>query len=773
MNVYPNQQLVFDLGAIATENSGETPSCIVRNPLTGHIANVFNSCNVTSLNNLILKPKDSINGNFTLELGFLKVPSTSDSNITLQLISLDGVTTIGDTSEIPLPPTNAPRLMNPNNVVYTRLYSNPGDVSEVSFVIRPSRQAISMTTQIYVYFPNYYSDKLGYRNIWCTANDLPLACLIMRSRILHFATFPREIPVGNSVTIKIYGIMTPIVPVPVGSIFIGIDDDHDTSQLVEYIEIKDLASIPYQNNPLPIHAFVASTKIIREKADYSISFITDLSGVKTNTIISIDFPDRFGNTLRGQQGPTVLISRTGSEASIEVHTISFGSRFKIILPIDLDPITSYTLTIKGIANPDYQTCNMDKPTLIIASKDQSAAVVRTVPALWDGELIDYLQNPKLKTLILTDVNGTILTNLTLSTGTFSQEIRIAPPNGEAFNSEIAFSTTENRVNLLPSILTGKRGASYLSFRVGVPIDFSPQTVLITFEQDESSIYQIYSPLPHLEVTLVNNKKNILPTPPINIMRGGTSIPYVWLLDKMGLVPFTGLQISALINDAEDSPLSFVGSSVVLFDQTAPQGGFTFALASDADPNTPPSFSLSLSGRDLPSYQLENSEITVTVIDPIEAAPTLNKLLIPNNYAPTRQEVIINIDQSASVYWYIVYQNKLSTTDCQVIRDIYHSGVQFDALSDTQDQYGVLYVYNENEDHRFEIDNLVSNQAYSFILCLVNQMDAISSVSGSFSTMNNQASLSLLTLNFDGPINRNQLTSVVCLFNRDLQLDNLE
>jgi len=568
--------------------------------------------------------------------------------------------------------------------------------------------------------------------------------------------------------------MTPVVPVPAGSIFIGIDNDQDPSQLVEHLEIKDLPSIPYLNNPLPIINFIASTQIIREKADYLISFTTDLSGVKTNTIIAIDFPDRFGNTLRGQQGPTVLISRTGSAASIEIHTVSFGSRFKIALPIDLDPMTSYTLTLKRIANSDYQTCNVDRPTLIIASPDQTTATFRTVPTLWDGAIIDYMQSPKLKTLILTDVNGSILTNLTLSTGTFSQEIRITPPKGEAFNSEIAFSTTENRVTLSPSILIAKRGSSYLSFRVGVPIDFSPQTILITFEQDESSIYQIYSPLPHLEVTLINNKKNILPTPPIKMMRGGTSIPYFWQLDQLGMTPYTGLQINASINDAENSPLSLKGSSsVISFDSSVSRGGFTFALASDVDANNPPSFTLTLSGTDLPSYQLESSEVTVTVIDPIETAPTLNRLLIPSNYAPTRQEVTINVDQSASVFWYIAYQNKLSTTDCNVIRDNYNSGVQFDALSDTQDQYGVLYVYNENEDYRFEIDNLVSNQAYSFIICLVNQMDAISSVSGTFSTMNNQASLDLLTLTFDSPINRNQLTSLVCLFNRDLQLDNLK
>jgi len=669
--------------------------------------------------------------------------------------------------------TSAQSTIPSTFVTYNRLYSNPGDVAEISFTMKPSVQSISLKSQVYVYFPSYYSPKLGYKNLWCTANDLPLTCSVIRSRVLNFASFPVTVKTGSAVVIKVYGVVTPTVPVPAQTLFIAMDNDLNMDQLVEYAEVNDIASIPYTSRPLQIHDFFASTTVIRDAADYSIIFTTDLDGVKANTIIAIDFPDRFGNTLRGQQGPTVFISRTGSKLGTEVQTISFGSRFKITLPITLDPQTSYTFRVKSVVNPDYPTCGMDRPMFIIANSDETAAKYRTLPATWNGQLIDYLANPNLKTLSMTDINGSVLTNITLSVGTYSQEIRIVPPNNESFNSEITFATTTNDVTLLPAILTAVRGASYLSFRVGVPLDFTAQTVLLTFSKDESSIYQVYSPLPHLELTFTNTLINTIPTPPISIMKGGKSLLYEWKLDDLGIIPYTDLSITAKINNKDSSPLSIVNKTKITFTPDSPSGGFIFALNADADASDPPSFTLSLSGTDASMYKLESTQVIVTVTSPNDQAPVLNNLVIPQNYAPTRQLVTVNVDQSVSLYWYIAIQNNLVTSDCSTIISTYQAGTQYDSLSGKQDQYGALYLYNANQDYDFIISNLVSNQAYSFILCLENQLAHISSVTGSFTTMNNQATLDLVTIKFSDDINRNQLTSILCFFNQELQLPNLK
>lgn len=766
--IYSDQDLVFDLGAIANDNVGESPLCVVRDAVTGDASNAFDSCDVSNLNGVVLNSKDSTYGDFVLELGFLQVPTASEPGVSASLISVDGVTSIANIAEIPLPNTTQAPVMSSSSATINRLYSNPGDVADLSITITPSVNALNISSQVYVYFPYYYSEKLGYKNIWCTANDLPVTCSILRSRLLMFTSFTPSISVGSSVTLRIYGILTPVVPVPPSTIFIALDQDADPSTISEYIQVTDQASVAYTANPLSISTFTISTNRIRQQADYTFSLTTDSNGIKANQIISIDFPDRFGPGLQGEEGPIVLISKTGDTVTTQVQTIAFGSRFKIILPLNLDPQTSYTFTIKAIDNPDYLTCQMDRPLLTVTNTAESQVSLRTVPALWNGPYVNYIPDPSQKTLSWEDVNGQPLTELTITVGTFSSEIRIAPPAGEYFNSDISFSTSQNDITLYPPILTAVQGAPYVSLRVGAPIDAVPRTLLVKFIKDESWIADIYSPLPKLQVTL-STQQLVLPIAPLRIMRGGISLPYQWQLDTLNMIPETELQIIAQIADAGSSTLSLVGSSSLEFTPDMPTGGFTFVLSADAV--DAPSFTLSLAGTDANSYTLASNQVNVTILDPIDQAPIVNTLSVPNLFAPTRQQVTINLDQMATVYWYVA--TSLSTTDCSVIESNYKQGVGGDYLSNTQDQYGVFYIFNETQDYVDEIDNLVSGVLYSYVMCFVNQLGYTDSKMGTFQTQDNGAVEYLVTLKFNYPINRDQLASVVCVFNRDLQLPNLK
>ena len=775
VTIYAGQTIVFDLGGIAAANVGQKPNCLVYNYATSSISNDFSSCDVSDLTELTLSPKVSASGIYTLVIDFLYVPSSAGpTGISATVYAIDGATIVTQSSAAtPLAlPTATTAVVTPStNVVLTRLYSNPGNVAEVVLNIKPSVKAIGQTSYMYMYFPTYYSDNLGYENIWCTAADLPVSCFVTGPRLIMLTSFPIDIAVGTNVQIKIYGVITPVVPTPVGKIFIGIDDDQDMFTLVEQIEVNDLAS----NSGIPITLYVDSyaltTYKIRETADHTLSFTTDAIGIRANKIIAFDFPDRYGGILGGQTGPVINIQKTGDATITSVQSTSFGSRFKVTLPLNLDPLTSYTFVLKSIDNPEQPVCNMDRLMIIVTDQTQAAAASRTAPNVWNVPSITFLADASLRTLDWADVNGNTLSSISLSIGIYSQVIRIIPPTGENFNDQITFSSSDTTVTILSSSLIANRGSPYLSLRVAAPITAVPQIILFRFSKEETSSQNVYSELPKLQLILTNTKTT-LPVYRVRIAKGGTSLPYQWNLASLNLIPQSELKIEASIVSPTLSALTVVGASSLSFGPTQTLQGFVFDLASTADPLAPPSFVLSVSGDDSPNYQFKTTTIVVEVLTPPAAAPVLSDLTIAA-YSPTQETFSFNIDQMASVFWHVAYKDEI-ITDCLRVRAKYNEGFTYDSTSAIQAQYGVFYVYNETIKNSYQITNLLSNRVYSYILCPSNQLDVMGgSAQGTFTTQDNNASPYQIILKFSQSITQSQLTSLVCLFNTELQLPNLK
>jgi len=131
---------------------------------------------------------------------------------------------------------------------------------------------------------------------------------------------------------------------------------------------------------------------------------------------------------------------------------------------------------------------------------------------------------------------------------------------------------------------------------------------------------------------------------------------------------------------------------------------------------------------------------------------------------------LTLDQMASVYWHVAYENLLSTTTCARVRALYNQGTTYDSSSSTQAQYGVFYIYDETAISSQIISNLLSNEVYSYVLCPANQLDMMgTATTGTFTTSDNTARPDQVTITFTKPITRNQLTILVCLFNTELQV----
>jgi len=259
---------------------------------------------------------------------------------------------------------------------------------------------------------------------------------------------------------------------------------------------------------------------------------------------------------------------------------------------------------------------------------------------------------------------------------------------------------------------------------------------------------------------------------LRIMKGGTSLPYRWELDTLNLIPNSELKIQATITAAALSPLSIQGASSLTFGPDAQKLGLTFLLSKVADATDPPSFTLSIGGEDSANYGFAVSPtlITVDVLPAATDPPQVLTLGVTSAYAPTQQQMELTLDQMASVYWHVAYENLLTFTTCEKVRALYNQGTVYDSSSSTQAQYGVFYVYDENVASTQVISNLLSNQVYSYILCPANQLANLgTATTGTFTTADNTARLDKVTVAFTKAITRAQLKILVCLFQTELQV----
>ena len=782
MILYSQQKIVFKLDDIANANSGETPSCVVLDAATNQVSNIFGNCLASDLTQLTLQPKVSASGSFIIQLGFIGTPTSSATGVSAQITGVDGNTAVATTeasATVLLPTPSTSTLIPGGNAVISRLYSDPGSVSQVTLTLIPSVNPILLSTNVYIYFPSYYSEKLGYKNIWCTANGLPTSCFIIASRLLRVTSFPQNTTVGESVTITIYGIMTPQVPTQPSNIFIGIADNEGTSTLTEQAEVSDIASASTSSSALFITNSSLTDIYMREKSNFTFSFTTDKVGLATGKVLAVDFPDQYGNILDGKAGPMVSILVSDGSLLAEVQSVAYGSQVQFTIPINLNPLTLYTFRVEQIDNPDYPVCKLDRPLISILDSTRTHAAYRTTSNIWDTAPIIYTANPDLQTLNWVTPSGQSIDTITLSMGMYSSEIWIVPPSGQNYKRDVTFIPSEEDLTYQPETLTAEQGASYLSFRIGAPITASPRVILLSLDKTEDSDSNVYSKLPRLKIIL-NNNPSTIPVGPIKIVRGGVSLPYLWDLSALNIAPQAELKIKATILGQANASISTIpilsalGPSTLVLTSSAPSGGITFELKDNVDAANPPSFNLSLGGQDMRNYQLNSTLVQIQVLEPNTTAPVLSGLSIKKGSGPTKRAFAFQVDQMTSVYWHVAYKSKLSTFDCLRIRQKYEEGFTFESTNANQDQYGVFYVYNENQTTTFEIGNLLTSQQYSYILCPINQLDSVgSSIIGVFETQDNQARLFEVIIGFSQSITRDQLTELVCLFSTELQLPNLK
>ena len=782
--IAPQQKIRFNLGDIAMANIGFEPICYVMDPLTGLQSTIFKSCDSKVLTKLELSVKKEVVGSFKLVLPFVTVPSNSaPAGITAAVVAFDGVTRVSRSDPArPLFLSLAPKeaLFPGVNLEIVRKYSDVGTVGEYTFKIRSARMKVELESYLYLYFPSYYSPNLGYDNLYCSANGFRVACFNTEPHLIRLTSFPAEVEIGELLEVNIYGIIVPdVTSDKLQRLFIALDDDADYSEVVEHGKIMD--EIPDSTVPDPqlINEYEMSSSLIRVNTSHRIVIPTDSIGVRAESYIVLDFPSSYGNILHGGSGPLFYLYKDGliegDEEKIEIESIAWGSRFKMKLPIELDPYSYYHLEVNSLENVENVDCNLNRLSVLIADSSELFSYYRSAPQGWNAPKLPLEQDPDLKNLYWKRGDGSDVEFLELTSGVYSELLQIVPPTGERIQNDMVLEVLKEKFATQPSPIQIYGNRLKSEFRVAGSATAYPNLYSVDFLKTETAAFNEYSDLPRLNIIMINDPKTIV-TRSLKIAVGGTSVPL--LFDVTDMIPYEDLKLTAEFDI--DSLVSINGISTINFSPVLAQATFSFFMSEAAVSGTQVFFTLKLAGENQASYQLSNDRIAVNVIDAPTDPAVISSVTIAEKrdeddnliYGSNKLDITVETDQPATFYWHIAYEDALKTSDCLEIKAKAES-ISYDSSDVVQAQYGAVYIQDEDTPTLSQIENLYSGTTYSVAGCAFNQLDAVTTdiYNSSFTTVDMGASVYKLNFEFSIPLNKLQIKTLCCIFKQELLLPN--
>ena len=772
--IVPLQVLRFNLGDLATANSGFAPICHILDTATNTPATAFLTCKTTNLRKLEISSKRAVAGTFTVVLPLMNVPSNkAPAGITGSLIAFDGSTIIKQShpaQPLPLGATSTAALFSSVGLQVRRTYSDPGNVGNYTILIRPTRQAISLTTSLYIYFPSYFAPQLGYSNLYCEANSVRVSCYNTEDHLLVLTSFPTTVAVGNLLTVVLYGIIVPsAVSTQLESFFVALDNDTDVASVVEHGTYPDTLPNPTLPNAQLISAYSISSNIIRVNSSHTFTFPTDSVGVRAGSMMVFDFPDQIGGILQGGSAISVTLAAAGSTTGKKLTATSFGSRFKVNVTFDLTPYSYYTITFNSLQNVQFPACQYNRISMMIASSSEKAALYRTAPQGWNAKSVSYIQDPTLINLNWTTSTDDVISSLTLTTGVYSPLFKIIPDTTTKFQADFVVTSSNALFTTLSSPVNAYSGRLKATFRLAGTQSAYPNIYTVQFSKTESGSFNIYSELSAITVVMVSTPV-VIPTYDIQMVIGGTSVPYYFNLEELDIIPQDSLVLTA--NIPTGSTLSIFGPQTLTFQPGSRVAGtFVFQLKDTTSLTDDITFYFTLAGTNAASYKLSNPNITVNVIANTTTPPVITSITFPANYHSNKQSMEVEADQPVTIYWHVAYTGSLVGQDCAEVKGS-ASDFTYNANDTVQAQYGAAYAYIPGTTYTSIISNLYSGTTYDIFGCAMNQLGYYSTpFTATFTTDSQGAGAYQANFEFSSGINKLQIKTLVCVLQSALQLPN--
>ena len=561
---YTSDELKINLsdgGYITNTVGNEQPAyCEVLDPTTKAILPEFETCSVLDLNNIkITVSTNTLYNNFTVRILNYFVTALSPAAIipTSQVYFQPTPATVFQTQAVgdtePAWPTTLSAATLLPSLTLTKKISYFGFRSDYTLQMTTSAVDLKYETRIYVQFPAPYAAGLSSFPVSCYQDDptapIKLYCWRMRDRTLAITGFRNEITAGNSIVVYIYGVQQPLHSEK-EQFLVSIDADDDTTN------VNEIRSFTMASAPVTVPNTIPRLEIL--SSEYSHLFIRAINSflfsMKSTITISvgnyihvyIDYLE-FEYDIASFTG-VCTIKETKISSNMADSCVREGNRYKIKIGTQLSANVVYTVLIEDIPTPDFYSCKVKRPEIIVTDSSTNLLAMST----------DIFQNTEIVTYV-TDDQYTYFTfdgmttdaPLTFKKGIFN-EIGVKRLDGERFNDDFNFTLgfTENGIFSQLAMSEVKTyhshfGLSQVPVYLASSLNTFTNEIPVTVNFTARFRNTIFAKLPILRALLSNTKSTLVLPSTITVWTSKGSLSFYVHLNEIPIsdisftVTFTG------------------------------------------------------------------------------------------------------------------------------------------------------------------------------------------------------------------------------------------
>jgi hypothetical protein len=635
-NFYPCDTLQLNLNAgayIPLDILNPRPLfCYVVDPLTDKILVEFKTCDVTDLNNVIIRSTvDTGTNKFRVKFtNYEIILGTGGGTPPLGNLYFESAPATVLQAQIPADPQPVWPVIAPSPTLTAFTVTKSGNFfglrSDYKFAITTNAVAMAFESRIYIAFPAHYSARLSSFPVSCyrvaTPTPEKLYCWILRERTLAISGFPSNIAASTPFEIMVYGIQQPLTSYP-ERFFISIDSDTDPTVIGQFRAFamaappsSILATIPVLN----IVSSEYSHKYIRAFNTLALRINSPIS-IAAGSFISvyIDYL-KYEFDLSAYTGLcSIRLTKTG--ANLASACVREGNRYRITVgAVALTSNTEYTVLVENIATPDFYACKVKRPEVMVYS---SANVLQLISTdIFQNTDVATFNNDEAYTYFNFD-GMTYDTPLPFKKGIYN-ELKVVRMDGSRFNDDFNFTlaTTENGLfaQLQPTqfkVHDSNFGLVSLPLYLSSTLNGFVNEILLTVNLTARFRNSVFAKLPLLR-TALTNAKTVLDIPSsLTVWTSKGSLPFYVRLKEVPIA-----DITFTISFTGTTSLTATPASITLGQATR----LIRVTVASAHPNAPSleTVQMLFTPTGATGYQVTSMPITLKVIEvSTEPAPKMS------------------------------------------------------------------------------------------------------------------------------------------------------
>ena len=805
-NIRKDNVFIFNLGFFTNPTAlTKNFRCLIINS-NGIVSNNFRSISTSDLSASVVLVKTTMISGGSFRYKCVGGQTTDySSSVTVPISATYGRSGLSSTSPIASTDTKiTPGLIPPdavtiNQVSLTKLYKTKGFDSDYIISFIPSSTNITYSGRIIVEFTKAIPPKLNYAGVLsCYLNDVPAYCEFTEER--RVSVWPNTILYKTNpttYTLRISGVTQPN-SIDVDSnplLYLALDtNDNVFDSIAEQIFITDVFDTSL-NLPVIIyvHDFAYSQNKIRSTT--SITSIVNLpaNAVSNNNFIYVQLPASLDSSLFYSPSLTCSIKRVNDPTLSDfAKACNLLRGRKVIIHLNTDLLNNvnlnYTVTLSNILTPQQPSSISTwfrEDIKIFMAPDNQTVTYTSAPG--NRNTTTYLNwivdsNVILLNWLNTQNAGfaSFQNFLDINTGHYATNPAIAVASANfnntftwQFSGSNTSSFTSQQNPLISNALQIRTGFSTSRFFIGAKENVSPgKYYLSTIKNGDT--YNAYSPLPFLDIRVIQNTCLITPSfSSISIPAGGYSNPIV--LNFQNCIPMTDITVMANLTTGSNLYLTFANgqtthSQGMKFESILGNYQIYFYLYS-ANPNNnltsgAATIAFTLSGTDAPFYSIAGG-VSVNIIAPTTDAPVSQTPTIISS--PGNAIVAFSCTQTGNIYYAIGIKSSVNSVKVDKIKNVTENSLIRQTVPDKDDtDYKILgYIsYSQaNVYQQVSISNLLkAGENYTVIAYCMNQLFVVgnSSATNTWIQPDNQGKTVALNFIFkNGALSSAQKLDLAC------------